>query len=432
MDSVDVSSKYRVARASETIFELVNQWPWDWAAGFLPRKKWTITMTEELAQLLKGIHKISTNQNSHRGSFQQAKIFLQRQACKRNRKSPHLSGDDIREAIIHFGVNSRRKWAIERRRSMQMQRRKVTEIISSESEEEVFEDDSKGEEDAKSSPSDTEDEWESCENDEKDSDSGTSASQNRNRPGLKSLARPSFELFQAEKRARVTEQGATDDLQLMSTVSISTTSAANHPDQSAPNPRNQPQTISDLIGTLDLLQARDQEGAKMIAHNLTMLRSSIRDREISIVEVTTMATNSETLTELHQDLKTHMERKHEIENGKMFFEQNCHHMAINEDLMVQLLAHHESRLRECDEAITRMQLGIDEEVMQLNAQKVFDFQMQLEKDKEEVQRLEACEGETARNLDYYRVIGSLVKLGPSRLATLMAAMEAHGIFPDQY
>lgn len=45
----------RVAQASKRVFRYTGQWPWQWAARFLPKKKWSVPLVVELAQLPGGI-----------------------------------------------------------------------------------------------------------------------------------------------------------------------------------------------------------------------------------------------------------------------------------------------------------------------------------------------------------------------------------------
>jgi hypothetical protein len=128
------STDERVARASRRVFRYTKQWPWQWAARFLPRKKWTVPLVEELAQLLRGIYKKSVKTGTGHGTLENTRRFLYNHARDRDQRNPQMTLGDLHEAFRYFKVKTKRKIPRTQQTSQTTPTRRVTDLVDSDTE----------------------------------------------------------------------------------------------------------------------------------------------------------------------------------------------------------------------------------------------------------------------------------------------------------
>lgn len=93
----------RVGDASRTVLQLTGQWPWEFAANFLP-KKWGIIMLEDIRRLLRSVCK-SARTAGPGPHTRIVRDFLLGCAKKRDTHCPHLTHADVLDAIDHFSAD---------------------------------------------------------------------------------------------------------------------------------------------------------------------------------------------------------------------------------------------------------------------------------------------------------------------------------------
>lgn len=124
----------RVAQASKRVFRYTGQWPWQWVVRFLPKKKWSVPLVVELAQLLGGIYQKSVNTSADNGSLETARRFLRKRARHRNRRCPQITRGDLNEALRYFEVETRRKLPDAQQTSQTTQPGRVADSLGTDTE----------------------------------------------------------------------------------------------------------------------------------------------------------------------------------------------------------------------------------------------------------------------------------------------------------
>lgn len=103
----ELSSDMRASSASRTILRITSQWPWEWAAEFLP-VEWTFTILNDLRQLVQGIHN-KQNPGLCANNYQRVKDVVLQQARTREYQHPHMIDHDLQYAFRQFGVEPKRR-----------------------------------------------------------------------------------------------------------------------------------------------------------------------------------------------------------------------------------------------------------------------------------------------------------------------------------
>lgn len=103
----ELSSDMRAASASRTILRTTSQWPWEWAAEFLP-VEWTITILNDLRQLVQGIQN-KQNPGLCANNYQRVKDAIGEKARMRDYQNPHLIDHDLQYAFRRYGVEPKRR-----------------------------------------------------------------------------------------------------------------------------------------------------------------------------------------------------------------------------------------------------------------------------------------------------------------------------------
>ncbi|RMJ16768.1 hypothetical protein CDV36_003535 [Fusarium kuroshium] len=397
----------RYIRAAQRIFDATKQWPWEWAADFLPKKAWSYSMLEEIARTLEELKRRSTEANFHSSAYN-LREFLRKRAHERDENDPHLNPGDVRKAMEHFGVGRNAKQpaktsrdaGVDGEKSRLENRKNANDRFSGENGNQQGE--MQNEFDAAGFTSPV-------------------IIGNRKRPG------EAFDNPQAKKSARRDEP-------------------ENHGGPTIGGPAPTMTQTEGLINLVDLVQfpvtprvadigrfnaftrATTQTSLDEIKNQLSAARLSMRARETSLDEAALRGVTSRTLEELRWTLGNAIEAKKKTERAKAFFDRHQIEMALDPVLASQVAEQYETRLFECDEGIAHAEAKLQrmEEAYAAKCQEWEKLQSQLHEDKEKVKHLEASHEHFTLQLEYYRTIGDLTKLGPYGVASLAKRLAESG------
>ncbi|KAF4436797.1 hypothetical protein F53441_13182 [Fusarium austroafricanum] len=364
----------RVGDAARTIFKLSRQWPWELAAGFLP-KRWGVEILENLRKLCR-----TAERNADcKKDFQQVKDYLRDCVMKRDRKHPCLKSSDVLQAWAHFAVDDYVKSEATHASITSANIKPYSGGVEDEDES------CKEEEESDASGVDSEDEWEDWtgydhfgDDDAEMADQKDAVAASAKRP------RSASAISQSPKRARTDEK---------------------HP------PR--PQTFTDLIGSLQLLVAEKQKELDATTTSLRDITASIQAGEA------TQAKPSEVIDKLCSDVKIYETEREKILKGRKFVEEHHEDMAIPADDLATTLGQYTARLEEYDKLIAQANADVLEELGQI-AQRDFDL-------KNEEERLEGREKEVLKEVRQYQAIETLMRLDPSGMTKLLGRLEDQGV-----
>lgn len=185
----------------------------------------------------------------------------------------------------------------------------------------------------------------------------------------------------------------------------------------------------DMIATVENLKAASGAILNGLSHKLDNARSSMEERETSLNSVLPDGATPRTLEELRRARDNMIAEKEEIEKAKAFFEQHQGEMALEPFVISQISEQHKAKLRECDKGIAQAEAKFQdmEDALTDNVPLRDKLQSQLDQNKAEVTRLERCKEQSELEVDYYRMIEGLMKLGPRGLAALAKKLARSGI-----
>ncbi|KAF9772644.1 hypothetical protein IL306_009638 [Fusarium sp. DS 682] len=373
----------RVGDAARTIFLLSRQWPWELVKGFAPTK-WGVEVLESMRKLFR-IVKRNFAMNDYGKNYQVVKDFLRDCAMKRDRKHPHLKTSDVLDACAHFSNDDYVKSeTIRITTTTKIQRYKAgsgddSVEVKSESESDAIE------VDAFESDTDSEDEWEDWTGYDDFGDDAETLEQRDTAVPTKRSRSPSCSISQDPKRARIAEPSA---------------------------PR--PQTFTDIITSLQILQTEKQKELENVTTLLHQVTSSIQANETS----QTNTTNA-TIEKLCSDVKVYETEREKILKGRKFVQEHHEDMAMGADDLARTLQQYTSRLEECENLIAQANADVLEELDQI-VQRDFDL-------RDEEERLEGREKEVLEEVRHYGVIGTMMRLGPGGMAKLLGRLEGNGV-----
>ncbi|KAJ4246568.1 hypothetical protein NW762_013509 [Fusarium torreyae] len=415
------STDKRIGGASRTIFKITGQYPWKWAAGFPPRY-WTVDIVRNLRQLIKGFN--DKTPNSRDNNCQEVKHWLRDKASKRDKRAPRLTEDDLQDALKYYNIEIKTRVKMSQKITQTGPFTSAAEMVDS------------------NYHVDEESDTESSLFIEDDYDERIAADYNQNNKSIIPLmssneatlqpqkrSGPSLECSQAHKRARIfdpkdtghiqTDTAMSEDIAVSQEAPVSrnaTTANDTCLSRFVPDTPYRPRDIADLIDGIDHLRSKDENEKEQITRTLTNLRASMRANEACITPSSIV--NHTSLNKLRLILKKYKTEREDIQKGKEFFEQHHQDLALGAAFIAKNNRHYETSLRDCDELIKQTQLQIDQELKK-TAERTSSIKAQLESDIAETLRLEARELKVVQDLEYFRVISSLVKLGPSGLETLL-------------
>ncbi|KAF4973135.1 hypothetical protein FSARC_479 [Fusarium sarcochroum] len=407
------SSDSYVGGACRTIFKITNQYPWEWATGFAPRK-WTIDVVRHLRNLIKGFSD-KTQGNNHINTCQEVKNWLRAQASKRDMHAPQLTEDDLQDALKYFMIETKTRAKASKKTTETGPSTSALEVVGV-----TYHDDEEDDTESSLFIDDDLDEHFAQDHDQ-DNKSSIFMSSNEATPGPPKRSGSPHECSQAHKRARLIQPQDADvqpdtamsnDITVSQETSVSkylTTANDTCLSRFVPDTSYRPESITDLINGSDHLRSKKEKEKEHITRALTELRASMQAKENCMTPST--AVNHAALDKLRRTVRKYKETKEEIKSGKDFFEQHHQDLAVGAAVVASYYHNYKRRLRDCDELIKQTQLQIQEKLKKA-AQNTSGIKAQLEKDMAETLRLEARELEIVQYLEYYHVIGSLMKLGP--------------------
>ncbi|KAM0185752.1 hypothetical protein ACHAPI_012032 [Fusarium lateritium] len=429
------SSDKLVAYASRTILKIAGQWPWEFAAEFLP-VNWTIPMLSDLRHLLQSIHHMQ-NPNLTINNYRRVKDVILGQARVRDYQHPYIIGLDLKYALRHFGIEPRRKQmqvpngmaatmpatpmassAPSALRAPKVPTAPVATMDDTDSSEQgsLF----------VSDLSSIIDERNSSPERKLSISSITSTSSNEDAPEPWKHPWSPAQRSETLERTRIVEPEEPDRIDIDDAVlNEAVTNDMVNPDWDPPAqsaPARTYQGPADLARGIESLEAKEKQEQKELAQNIAKLKALIQTKKASIADKEHMPAHNEACTKLEQDLKSHNQEKETLKRARVFFKQHCEKdMALDDESIAKNLRHYAQRLQACDETIKKTQAQIDQE-RQKSAQRMTDMKAQVEKDIAQVQWLEGRERHVVRNLEYYSVVKGLIKLGPQGMETLLTKL----------
>ncbi|KAM0551867.1 hypothetical protein ACHAPJ_008203 [Fusarium lateritium] len=415
------STDKRVGGASRTIFKITGQYPWKWAAGFPPRF-WTVDMVGNLRQLVKGFND-KTPGNTRGNNCQEVKDWLRDQARRRDMRAPRLTEDDLQDALKYYNIETKTRAKMSQKITQTGALTSAAEIVDL-----TYHDDAESDTESSLFIEDDYDERIAADHDQDNKSIIPLMSSNEATLQPQKRSGPPLECSQAHKRARIFDPEDTGGIQLDTIMSEDITVSQEAPvskDATAndtclsrfvPDVPYRPRDIADLIDGINHLRSKKEKEKEHITRTLTELRASMRANEACITPSSIV--NHVSLDKLRLILKKHKTEREDIQKGKEFFEQHHQDLALGAAFIAKNNRHYETSLRDCDELIKQTQLQIDTELKKA-AQRTSGIKAQLESDTAETLRLEVRELKAVQNSEFYRVISSLAKLGPSGLETLL-------------
>ncbi|RSL39372.1 hypothetical protein CEP53_014105 [Fusarium sp. AF-6] len=375
----------RYIRAAQRTFDATKQWPWEWAADFLPKKAWSYSMLEEIARTLEELERRSTEANCHSSAYN-LREFLRKRARERDESDPHLNPGDVRKAMEHFGVGRNAKRTAETGENGNQQGETQNELDAA----------------GFTSPVTT---------------------GNRKRPGEASdnpQTKKSARRDEPENHGGPTIGGPAPTMTQTEGL-INLVQRVHGEKQLAPFP-------SKIVSSIENQRAATQTSLDRIENQLRDAILSMWARETSLDEVALHGVTSRMLEELRRTLGNAIEAKKKTERAKAFFDRHQTEMALDPALASQVTEQYETRLFECDEGIAHAEAKLQrmEEAYTAKCQEREKLQSQLHEAEEKVKHLEAsCEHFTLQ-LEYYRTIGDLTKLGAHGVASLTKRLAESG------
>ncbi|RFN47522.1 hypothetical protein FIE12Z_8239 [Fusarium flagelliforme] len=415
---------YRVAQASKRVFRYTRQWPWQWAVRFPPKKKWSVPLVVELAQLLGGIYRKSINTNTGNGSLEIARRFLHKRARERDRRCPQMIRSDVDEALRYFKVETRRKLPEAQQTSQAIRTGRVADLVGSDTESQPDEI-PRHDRDITGSLIPAEDESESFGNDERWNEREPVISTGSSARFRKRMLSPT-KAFNIEKRPRVADSEASQVAESAHILSPDMTARAACR-MSASTKTN----FAGIIDTIAPLLAEAQAEKEILARDLSMLRQSIRDNEDAIERAVTATIQNGVVDGMRETLKQQEERKDQIKVAKVNFEQDPLLPLMTQDLMSQIRRFHDTQIQECDVTISRTKDEIQrvvEEASESNKGVIRRLKAELKENRYGAWRKEGDLKKVDERLIGYRLFTSLAELGSSGISTLIINSERRELF----
>ncbi|RGP81645.1 hypothetical protein FLONG3_245 [Fusarium longipes] len=412
----------RVGDASRTILYLSGMWPWEFAAGFMP-KKWSITLLEDIRRLLRSVCK-SARCNGPGPHTKIVQNFLLGCARRRDTHCPQLEHSDVLDALDHFSADfyTKREPAtpVHTTPASSQTRQIIVLVPEAQSESDESEDD---QDEAIEIP-DSEGECEDWTGHTLDDDIEPAVHNEMASPVVKRSRSSSLPVL-PEKRSRTTgpsnpyigcndtigqdtvPPGVTCD----STNAIVVQDAASQTDTI---PVQRTKNFEDIIGEFEVIEIEKRkqlDAVTLSLHEITML---IEDSEAHEDKL-----GSDKVEKLFTDVKSYETERDKIIKGKRFVEEHREDMAMSADDFEKAMHNYTVKLEEYDRLIAQANSDVLEELGAI-AQKDFDLRAKQK-------RLKTHGQELLQEVQYSNAIKTLMRLGPSGMVTLLAKLEARDI-----
>ncbi|CAF3448710.1 unnamed protein product [Fusarium graminearum] len=408
----------RVGDASRTVLQLTGMWPWEFAAGFLP-KKWNINMLEDIRRLLRSVCK-SARTNGPGPHTKIVQNFLLGCAKKRDARHPRLQHGDVLDAIDHFSADFYTKREVITPVTTPPVRRRAGQITVRGSDERSGSDESHDDQDEAIEIPDSESEWEDWTGfdfeDHVEPETATVAVKRSRSPSLGALL---------EKRPRTTGPSnpyhGTSATILQDPAPSSNvcdnrniTVAQDAASQTDILPTQHPRDFADLVDEFEFIESEKQKEFNKVTRSLHEVTTSIQESEANETKL-----GSEKVEKLCTDVKAYEVEREKIMKGMRFVQEHHEDMAMSADDLEKSIHKYTIRLKECDRLIAQANMDALDELEAI-AQKDFDLRA-------EEKRLKSRGQELLREVKYSAAIKTMMRLGPSGMVTLIAKLETKNV-----
>ncbi|GKU19558.1 unnamed protein product [Fusarium langsethiae] len=412
----------RIGNASRTVLQLTGMWPWEFAAGFLP-KKWDIGMLEDIRRLLRSVCK-SARMNGPGPHTKIVQNFLLGCTKKRNARCPHLQHSDLLDAINHFsaGFYTRRETITPVSTPPAM--RRAEQITVQGPDEESDDDESDDDQDEAIEIPNSQSECEDWTGRNLDDNVGPTGRNEEATVAVKRSRSPSLNIL-LEKRPRTagpsnpyhgTDATIVQDPAPPSNICDDTnlTGVQDAASQTRTIPKQRSKTIANLVDEFEVIETEKRKELDAVTHSLHEVRTSIEDSEANERKI-----GSDKIEKLCTDVKAYETEREKIMKGMRFVKENHEHMAMSAHDLESSIRKYTIRLEECDRLIAQANSDVLEE---LEAIAQNDFNLRAEE-----KRLKSRGQELLQEVQYSSAVKTLMKLGPSGMATLLAKLETKNV-----
>ncbi|KAG8666530.1 hypothetical protein FPOAC1_011339 [Fusarium poae] len=412
----------RVGDLSRTVLQLTGMWPWDFAAGFLP-KKWDIKILEDIRRLLRSVCK-SAGIDGPGPHTKIVQNFLLGCAKKRDSRCLHLQHSDVLNAISHFSADFYTKRGATKPIHTPPVQRQAEQIIVQGSDEESGSDESDDDQNEAIEIPDSQNEGEDWTGHDFDDSIGPTDQNETATVTVKRSRSPSLTTL-LEKRPRTTGpshpyhdtnatilQDPTPPSNLCDNRNA--TVVQNAAFQSSTIPARRSKTIVNLVDEFEVIEVEKRKELDIVTHSLHEVRTSIEDSEANEEKL-----GSEKVQKLCADVKAYEIEREKIIKGMRFVEEHREDMAMSANDLEKAMHKYKTRLEECDRLIAQADSDVLEE-LEVIAQN--DFNRRAEE-----QRLKSRGQELLQEVQYSAAVKTLMKLGPSGMATLLAKLETKNV-----
>ncbi|KAH6978994.1 hypothetical protein EDB82DRAFT_506856 [Fusarium venenatum] len=412
----------RPCDVSRTVLQLTGMWPWEFAAGFLP-KKWDMSMLEDIRQLLRSVCK-SARINGPGPHTKIVQNFLLGCAKKRDAQCLHLQHSDVLNAINHFSSDFYTKRGATTPIHTPPVQRQAEQITVRGSDEESESDESDDDQDEAIEIPDSQNESEDWTGHHVDDVVGPTDQNETATVTVKRSRSPSLTTL-LEKRPRTTgpsnphhDINATilqDPAPPRNTCdNRNVTVVQNAALQTSTIPARRSKTILNLVDEFEVIEAEKRKELDVVTYSLHEVRTSIEDSEANEAKL-----GSEKVQKICTDVKAYETEREKIIKGMRFVEEHHEDMAMSANDLEKALHKYKTRLEECNRLIAQADSDVLEELEVITQN---DFNRRAEE-----QWLKSRARELLQEVQYSAAVKTLMKLGPSGMATLLARLETKNV-----
>ncbi|KAM0504775.1 hypothetical protein ACHAP8_002162 [Fusarium lateritium] len=410
----------RPGDVSRTVLQLTGMWPWEFAAGFLP-KKWDMSMLEDIRRLLRSVCK-SARINGPGPHTKIVQNFLLGCAKKRDAQCLHLQHGDVLNAINHFSSDFYTKRGATTPIHTPPVQRQAEQITVRGSDEESESDESDDDQDEAIEIPDSQNESEDWTGQHVDDVIGPTDQNGTATVTVKRSRSPSLTTL-LEKRTRTTgpdnphhgtETAILQDPAPPSNAYDNRNVTAVQNTATSTIPARRSKTIVNLVDEFEVIEAEKRKELDVVTYSLHEVRTSIEDSEANEAKL-----GSEKVQKICTDVKAYEIEREKIIKGMRFVEEHHEDMAMSANDLEKASHKYKTRLEECDRLIAQADSDVLEE-LEVIAQN--DFNRRAEE-----QRLKSRGRELLQEVQYSAAVKTLMKLGPSGMATLLARLETKNV-----
>lgn len=179
-------------------------------------------------------------------------------------------------------------------------------------------------------------------------------------------------------------------------------------------PTQHPRDFAGLVDEFEFIESEKQKEFNKVTHSLHEVTTSIQESEANETKL-----GSEKVEKLCTDVKAYEVEREKIMKGMRFVQEHHEDMAMSADDLEKSIHNYTIRLEECDRLIAQANTDALDELEAI-AQKDFDLRA-------EEKRLKSRGQELLREVKYSAAIKTMMRLGPSGMATLIARLETKNV-----